>query len=112
MTNEEAIKILEEEAEFLYGGDEPYNKMAFDMAIEALLEPKTEWIPVSERLPKKRQVVLAIGKDSKTWDVGMFQGLSPSGRKHFWWWKKKSVKRVEYWMPKDAIPLPYRGDGE
>lgn len=36
MTREEAIKILEEEAEFLYGGDEPYNKIAFDMAIEAL----------------------------------------------------------------------------
>lgn len=36
MTREEAIKILEEEAEFLYGGDEPYNKTAFDMAIEAL----------------------------------------------------------------------------
>lgn len=36
MTREEAIKILEEEAEFLYGGDEPYNRMAFDMAIEAL----------------------------------------------------------------------------
>lgn len=41
MTKEEAIKILEEEAEFLYGGDEPYNKIAFDMAIEALQEPKT-----------------------------------------------------------------------
>lgn len=36
MTREEAIKILEEEAEFLYGGDEPYNKIAFDMAIESL----------------------------------------------------------------------------
>ena len=36
MTREEAILILEEEAEFLYGGDEPYNKIAFDMAIEAL----------------------------------------------------------------------------
>lgn len=27
MTNEEAIKILEEEAEFLYGDDEPYNRI-------------------------------------------------------------------------------------
>lgn len=40
MTKEEAILILEEEAEFLYGdflyGDAPYNKTAFDMAIEAL----------------------------------------------------------------------------
>lgn len=36
MTKEEAIQILEEEAEFLYGDDEPYNKIAFDMAIKAL----------------------------------------------------------------------------
>ena len=36
MTREEAILILKEEAEFLYGGDAPYNKTAFDMAIEAL----------------------------------------------------------------------------
>lgn len=46
MTREEAIKILEEEAEFLYGGDEPYNKIAFDMAIEALKDrPQGEWKP-------------------------------------------------------------------
>ena len=66
------------------------------------------WISVEDRLPEKRQVVLAIGKDSKTWDVGMFQGLSPSGSKHVWWWKKKTVKRVDYWMPKDVIPLPWK----
>ena len=67
-----------------------------------------QWISVEDRLPEKRQVVLAVGKDSKTWDVGMFQGLSPSRNKHVWWWKKKTVKRVDYWMPKDAIPLPWK----
>lgn len=40
MTREEAILILQEEAEFLYSdflpGNAPYNKTAFDMAIEAL----------------------------------------------------------------------------
>lgn len=36
MTNEEAIKILEEEANYLYKDDEPYSRQAFDMAIEAL----------------------------------------------------------------------------
>lgn len=67
-----------------------------------------EWISVDDRLPEKRQVVLAIGKDSKTWDVGMFKGLSPSHNNHVWWWKKNTVKRVDYWMPKDAIPLPWK----
>ena len=36
MANEEAIAILEEEAEFLYGEDKPHNRTAFDMAIKAL----------------------------------------------------------------------------
>ena len=48
MTREEAILILQEEAEFLYGdvlpGDAPYNKTAFDMAIEALSAPQTDLI--------------------------------------------------------------------
>lgn len=68
-----------------------------------------QWISVEDSLPEKRQVVLAISKESKTWDVGMFQGLSPSNNNHVWWWKKKTVKRVDYWMPKDAVPLPYEG---
>lgn len=44
MTREEAIAILEEEAEFLYQDDRPYNREAFDMAIEALKDrPHGEW---------------------------------------------------------------------
>ena len=36
MTREEAIVILENEAEYLYGDDMPYNREAFKMAIKAL----------------------------------------------------------------------------
>lgn len=36
ITNEEAIAILEAEAEYLYSQDEPYNWLAFKKAIEAL----------------------------------------------------------------------------
>ena len=36
MTREEAIAILEDEAYVLYEDDSPYNRQAFDMAIEAL----------------------------------------------------------------------------
>ena len=41
MTREEAIAILEEEAEYLYQDDEPYNREAFRMAIQALSQEPT-----------------------------------------------------------------------
>lgn len=37
MTREEAIVILEDEAEYLYGDDMPYNREAFKMAVDALM---------------------------------------------------------------------------
>ena len=83
---------------------------ALDIAIKALQED--EWIPVSEALPSEGQVVLAIG-DKGTWDVGKFQGTAGwTDDERMWSWKHKSTKRVEYWMPKDAIPLPNRGEEE
>lgn len=36
MTREEAIVILENEAEYLYEDDMPYNREAFKMAVDAL----------------------------------------------------------------------------
>ena len=36
MTREEAIEILKDEAYVLYKDDNPYNRQAFDIAIEAL----------------------------------------------------------------------------
>ena len=44
MTREEATAILEDEAYILYEDDSPYNRQAFDMAIEALEERKGKWI--------------------------------------------------------------------
>lgn len=114
ITREEAIKIINcYDIGFcdLSGKKIPADKLvdAFDMAIEAL--EQTRWIPVSEALPSEGQVVLAIG-DKGTWDVGKFQGTAGwTDDKRMWRWKNKAVKRVEYWMPKGAIPLPCREDG-
>ncbi len=60
MTRDEAISIMKVIVHML---EEKYDtdrvEEALDMAIKALeLEPKTEWIPVSERLPGFGQTVL------------------------------------------------------
>jgi len=45
MTRAEAIEILKDDAYVLYEDDSPYNRQAFDMAIEALQEKKVgKWL--------------------------------------------------------------------
>jgi hypothetical protein len=36
MTREEAIAVLESDAEYMYSQDSPYNREAYQMAVEAL----------------------------------------------------------------------------
>ena len=108
MTREEAIRNIERFRDGLDSLSESTLIQILDIAIEAL--EQTRWIPVSEALPSKGQVVLAIGEKG-TWDVGKFQGtVGWTDDERIWQWKSKAAKRVEYWMPKDAFPLPSRED--
>jgi len=78
MTREEAIEILKDDAYVLYEDDSPYNRQAFDMAVEALKFRDAHetaiksinqyfdehhallmnWIPCDEELPGKGENVL------------------------------------------------------
>ena len=71
MTKEEAISILMDDAYFLYEDDSPYNRRAYDMAIEALKAQLSEegttfgqWIPVTERLPEDIKPVIVTWKNT------------------------------------------------
>ena len=84
MTNEEAITIIEEEAEYLYGDDKPYNRQAFDMAIEAL---KLGWTFVSERLPERSGLYLLWGNPRDYSDEPYcFIGEYSSENEEFGYW--------------------------
>ena len=63
-----------------------------------------KWIPVTERLPKKRQIVV-VTDCKNTWEYGMFRGLWREDITQ-WIWKKMSFRTVLFWMPKEALPLP------
>jgi hypothetical protein len=67
----------------------------------------SEWIPVTERLPEEGQVV-CVSDGKNTWDYGTFRGVFiANGDTTIWYWKKRTLKTVKWWMPKsDALPEP------
>ena len=79
-------------------------------------QPEQRWIPVTkDTLPKEGKVVIVKGEKG-TWDVGTYRGYDHiMGLEdiHQWIWKKNTLKKVYWWMYKDdALPEPYREEGE
>ena len=66
------------------------------------IEPKDEWIPCSERLPKLGEKVLVY--TSKTCFTQVFKGIYSDPTR--WHWENNSLKKVVAWMP---LPKPWEG---
>jgi len=120
MTRAEAIEILKDEAYVLYEDDSPYNRQAFDMAIEAL--EQQQWIPVTYRpaegdelkhyvymftcdMPADEQDILVTvkGRHGTLWverDVNYCEDGFTLDSGNDW-------RDVEAWMP---LPTPYQED--
>lgn len=70
MTNEEAAAILESEAEYLYSQDEPYNRQAFNMAIEALRNQKIGRIEHGREVYREYMGDAIISRVFENWRCG------------------------------------------
>ena len=94
MTREEAIKTLRE---LWRETNESWYEETYKVAIEALSEPKTGWIPVSERLPIPPTFCLVTtdGSHGDVIDIALYMSDG---------WHKAS--EVLAWMP---LPEPYKG---
>lgn len=69
-------------------------------------ERKTgKWIPVTERLPEKKEIVLITNNKGHV-RCGQYQGVFDD-KNYRWWWKHNTLEEVLAWMP---LPEPYRGD--
>ena len=79
----------------------------FDKAnqiIHDALSAGAGWIPCSERLPEKGEVVLITnGKGNVRCGQYRSEHDVRDGT-HYWWWKGKTVETVLAWMP---LPEPY-----
>ena len=109
MTREEAIDILQNTS--FFGRTMDDIDTAIDMAIKALeQEPKTGWIPVSERLPEKDRYtdfykcLVAVRCTSRNTICDSFTAYFDG--KHFYSGRFDTaiISGVKAWMP---LPKPY-----
>ncbi len=83
----------------------------YDDAVKAIrrlpsAERKGEWIPCSERLPEKGDVVLITNAKGNV-KHGQYRGVDfVANGNYYWWWKKNTSECVKAWMP---LPEPYQG---
>lgn len=98
-----------------------------DWWVQEYIEPKTKWIPVSERLPEEGQIVLITQSYGwKEFEEGTEVTIAQYRRKHFTWyryqrdWDKHTSimthgdicpgnEYVNAWMP---LPDPWKGESE
>lgn len=71
---------------------------------EMKAESERKWIPVTEALPKMKEVVL-ITNDKGNVAYGQYQGTFRNNNE--WFWRHKTLETIIAWMP---LPEPYRGE--
>lgn len=64
-------------------------------------KPEPQWIPCSERLPSKKEIVLITNSNGNV-RCGQFRGTYEK----YWTWKGNTLETVVAWMP---LPEPWRG---
>ena len=107
----EAVKFLTPYREYWKGTRKVlYKKEDVIKELKALpsADASQGWIPCSERLPKKGEVVLITnGKGNVR--CGQYRSEHDvRGETHYWWWKGKTIESVLAWQP---LPTPYKGGG-
>ena len=105
MTNEEALEILTKERVKRRNASDGYPTRyteALGMAIKAL--EQTRWIPVSERLPEKDEVVLITNKWHEV-DKALYIGDEMFDIIINYLQKEEVIA----WMP---LPQPYKAESE
>ena len=70
MTKDESIEILQDDAYMLYEDDSPYNRQAYDMAIEAL----ERGVNAEDLIKKIKQLEPYNNTDCPQWVINIIKG--------------------------------------
>ena len=87
-----------------------YVEIGFNIVINRLkelpsAEPERKWIPVTETLPKEKEIVLITNNKGHV-RCGQYQGTFDD-KNYRWWWKHNTLEEVLAWKP---LPEPWRGE--
>lgn len=66
-----------------------------------------QWIPVTEALPKMKEVVLITNGKGHV-RCGKYQGIFDN-KNYRWWWKHKTLEEVLAWQ---SLPEPWENNNE
>lgn len=72
------------------------------------IEPRPQWIPVTERMPQEHQIVVGWTKDSP-FSCYRAEVVTWNGKGWVFVYAQRYVTNVKYWMP---LPEPYTADAE
>lgn len=71
------------------------------------IEPKSQWIPVTERMPQEHQIVVGWTKDNP-FSCYREEVVTWNGKGWVFVYAQRYVTNVKYWMP---LPKPYKPEG-
>lgn len=110
-----ALKEYEVEESDNFTRTDPVSMMAVATianCIEAIVElpsaePEQKWIPVTEALPKMKEVVVITNGKGHV-RCGKYQGIFDN-KNYRWWWKHKTLEEVLAWQ---SLPEPWENNNE
>ena len=96
---------FEDKKEIYTNGSRLIQSFRVKQWLDHTAEPERRWIPVTEALPKEKEMVLITNNKGHV-RCGQYHGTFDD-KNYRWWWKHNTLEEVLAWMP---LPERWRGE--